>query len=316
MVICKHIIRVKIGLRRMFLSVIGLFFFHLGIAQNEPLYTQYINNQLSFNPAYAGSNKMLCAQLTSRNQWLGFAGRPKTNAFTLHSPIFKKHMGGGFSFVDDRIGPVKQNSIYFDYAYQVRLSHDGYLSFGLKGGFDFFQFSLSEMGQVGVEDIAFQGYEDDMSLNFGFGVYYVSQQYYIGVGIPRLVRNSFKLDEQAVFDSRSFAYYLSAGGIFRVSDDFKYRPSFQSRIVLNSPLLMEIMNWGIYDDFLWFGLGYRLNDSFNLGVQYQVNHQVRIGYTYDYGIHEFGRYTSGTHELSISYDFRFRRKNVYSPRYF
>ena len=288
-----------------------------GRAQNEPLYTQYINNQLSFNPAYAGSNDLLSAQLTSHSQWLGFNGHPITNDFTLHSPIVNEHMGAGFSLVNDRLGPIRQNSIYFDYAYKIKVSNQGYLSMGLKGGMDLFQFNKDELGHIALEDPSFsQSSENGFSLNFGLGVYYVNPNFYVGLGVPRLVKNSFNSHDRAQFESTALHYYISSGAVFDINTVFKYRPSFQSRLVMNAPVLMELMNWGIYKNMYWLGVGYRLNDSVNLGVQVQASRQIRVGYTYDYALSDFARYSYGTHEISISYDFSFKKKNVYNPRYF
>lgn len=285
-------------------------------AQSEPYFTQYINNQLTFNPAYAGSNNMLCAQLTSRNQWVGFNGRPVTSAFTLHSPVFNEAMGTGFSFVSDRIGPVSMSNVYLDYSYKLQVNQRSYLSFGLKGGVDNFSFNKNEIGELASNDIVFQDVEDYLALNFGFGVYLVNPRYYLGIGIPRLLQNNIKNKNVGLFNHNTLYYYISAGGLFPMSDAFLYRPSFQSRLVKGAPLSMEIMNWFIYKDFAWLGAGYRLKESVNVGLQVQVNHQIRLGYIYDYGIGKFTKYTSGTHEFSISYDFRFRKTGVINPRYF
>ena len=42
-----------------------------GVAQQEPQFTQYMFNRLSYNPAYAGSNGAICLTSFYRNQWMG-----------------------------------------------------------------------------------------------------------------------------------------------------------------------------------------------------------------------------------------------------
>ncbi len=280
------------------------------ISQNEPTYTQYINNQLTFNPAYAGIHDVLSAQLTSRNQWVGFNGRPITNAFTIHSPIYYNEMGVGLSIVNDKLGPFNQNSIYFDYSYKITVTDKGYVSFGLKSGVDIMQFNKNDIGSIAVDDPSFiQVYENSTSLNFGVGMYYVNPDFYVGLGIPRLVKTSFNNSEQAQLETSSLHYYISAGALIDVADDIRYRPSLQARVVQNAPLLLEVMNWGIYRDTYWVGIGYRLNDSVNLGLQMQASKQIRVGYTYDYTLSDLGKYSQGTHEVSVSYDFNFNNRN-------
>ncbi|MCG8580759.1 MAG: type IX secretion system membrane protein PorP/SprF [Bacteroidales bacterium] len=288
------------------------------IAQQDPLYTQYINNQLTFNPAYAGSNEMLSAQLTGRNQWTGFNGRPATRVLTLHSPIGMTSTNLGLSYINDELGPVKNNSLYIDYAYRLRINNDGYLSLGIKGGFDMFNAYLTELPLAEPGDDAFlYDLEDSFMLNFGFGVYYVTPKYYVGFAIPRLIRSEVSSDDESLFNASDLNYYISAGAIFTLNNNLKLRPSFQSRLMLNTPAHMEAMVWGIYHDRLWLGLGYRLNDAVNAGIQLQVNDQIRVGYTYDMTTSRFNRYGgTGTHELTMCYDFRFRRKHIKTPRYF
>jgi type IX secretion system PorP/SprF family membrane protein len=56
-------------------------------AQQEPMYTQYMFNSLSFNPAYAGSHEYMSIRLLYRNQWVDFEGAPESQTFTIHSPV-------------------------------------------------------------------------------------------------------------------------------------------------------------------------------------------------------------------------------------
>jgi hypothetical protein len=51
-------------------------------------------------------------------------------------------------------------------------------------------------------------------------------------------------------------------------------------------------------------------------LSYQVTDQMRFGYSYDYTISELNTFSSGSHEIMISYDFRFKKDAILSPRYF
>ena len=106
-----------------------------GIAQQDPVYTQYMNNLLTVQPAYAGISGNLNITGISRAQWVGFEGAPNTNSLTISAPLLKYNVGIGLSIVNDKWGPIRQNGIYVDYAYHVQLDPDQFLSFGLKGGF-------------------------------------------------------------------------------------------------------------------------------------------------------------------------------------
>ena len=47
-----------------------------------------------------------------------------------------------------------------------------------------------------------------------------------------------------------------------------------------------------------------------------MNKQMRIGYSYDYTLTDLNQFNSGTHEITLGYDFSFDKKKVVTPRYF
>src|SRR5688500_16021425 len=80
-------------------------------AQQYPMYTHYMYNTLSINPAYAGSRDALTITALHRSQWLDFKGAPMTQTLTLHSPIGNKHIGLGLAASNDKIGPVNNTAV-------------------------------------------------------------------------------------------------------------------------------------------------------------------------------------------------------------
>uniref|UniRef100_UPI00404A7A54 type IX secretion system membrane protein PorP/SprF n=1 Tax=Flavobacterium sp. TaxID=239 RepID=UPI00404A7A54 len=68
-------------------------------AQQEAHFTQFADNQLFVNPAYAGSNEILNATVLHRQQWVGFTGAPQTSTFSMHSPLSYESVGLGITMV-------------------------------------------------------------------------------------------------------------------------------------------------------------------------------------------------------------------------
>ncbi|MCE9539426.1 MAG: type IX secretion system membrane protein PorP/SprF [Bacteroidetes bacterium] len=97
-----------------------------GFAQQDPQYSQYMFNQLSINPAYAGSKEGLSTALFLRNQWTGIDGSPKTETITIHGPMRKKKAGLGFTVIADQLGPKKSIGALGSYAYRIKIK-DGKL---------------------------------------------------------------------------------------------------------------------------------------------------------------------------------------------
>ena len=74
------------------------------VAQEDPLFTQYLVNPLSINPAYAGANDMLQATMLSRIQWIGLVdnfGPPTTNLLSASMPISKYNLSFGLNAMQD-----------------------------------------------------------------------------------------------------------------------------------------------------------------------------------------------------------------------
>jgi type IX secretion system PorP/SprF family membrane protein len=103
-------------------------------AQQDPHFTQYFDNALFVNPAYAGSTGFLTATGIHREQWVGFDGRPRSSTFSLHSPLSYESIGLGFTAVRDVIGPISQTILYGDFSYSLKLNEKSKLAFGLKAG--------------------------------------------------------------------------------------------------------------------------------------------------------------------------------------
>ena len=55
--------------------------------QQDPMYTQYIFNLQTINPAYAGSWQDIGVTALSRDQWLGIQGHPTTQTFSFQTPL-------------------------------------------------------------------------------------------------------------------------------------------------------------------------------------------------------------------------------------
>ena len=76
-------------------------------AQQDPQFSQYIFNNLSFNPGSAGSKQAICATALHRSQWVGFEDAPVSTNFAVQSPLSLLHGGVGLNILTDKIGQNK-----------------------------------------------------------------------------------------------------------------------------------------------------------------------------------------------------------------
>lgn len=285
-------------------------------AQQDPLYSQYMFNTLAFNPGYAGSADVFTVMALSRHQWVGFDGAPATQTFLAHTPLKNENMAIGLSAMNDRIGPSRQTAAFVDFAYRIKTGADTRLAFGLKGGLNMYQADLASLTTVDP-DQANVNIPNELLPNFGFGLFWHSPRYYVGLSAPKLLENAYTASTITVQPANEARhYFLMAGYVMDLSRDIKFKPSIMLRTVAGAPLSLDVNANFLLRERIWFGAMYRLGNAFGVMGQYQINDQLRAGYAFDLTTTTIGAYNAGTHEVMLSYDFRFLKGRTISPRYF
>jgi len=283
-------------------------------AQQDPMFTQYMHNPVSINPAYAGSRGTLNTVMMHRQQWVGIEGAPKTLSLSINSPFLGYNVGIGFSLLYDQIGPTKQVGIYGDYAYQLKVTDKVKLAFGLKGGFNMYDVNTLMLRGAQLEE--HPKVEKMFLPNVGLGSYLYSDRFYLGLSIPKMLQNSLSDNENTLLNKEERHYFFTGGLVMNISDDLKFKPSFTFRMVQGAPLSSEVSGAFLFYDRLWLGAMYRHLDSFGGMAKFDISNQLSLGYAYDYTTSRLGNYNQGTHEVFVSYDIAFRNKKVLSPRFF
>lgn len=297
------------------LSVMGT----LGaIAQQDAMFTQYFFNPLSVNSGYAGSRDAMNATLLAREQWVGIDGRPRTQTFTIQSPLPNDRLAVGLSVVKDQVGPVNNTALYGDVAYRFQVSEKARLSLGLKAGVNFFSANLKSLEGLNPADASFSQNIGNQALpNFGFGAYYWTDRYFIGLSTPKLIENDLGTASGDYSQPKERRHlFLMGGYVFDLNESVKFKPTTLVKYVAGAPVSVDLTANFLFNERLWVGGMYRLGDAMGALLSFQINSQLRAGYSYDYTLSELNDYNNGSHELMISYDFIFQKDKTLSPRYF
>ena len=288
--------------------------------QQVPITSQYLTNGLVINPAYAGTREVLSANLSYRKQWARINGAPQFQTLSLHSPVNKKERVSLGLMTDYLTYGVKKDvGIYAFYAYNIRYG-PGRLSMGLKGGFDLSNTNYNRL-QFPDDNPADPLLMGDMRYalpNMGVGFYYYTDKYFVGLSVPSLltyIRN--EADQFRVTPAYSlFRTYLTGGALISVADMFKVKPSVLIRYSMHEPLELDLNANLIFADMLWLGGSYRIAEKAAVAlVDLQVTPQLKVGYSFDYQLGHLNNYTTGTHEVSLRYEFTIA-VSATSPRYF
>lgn len=286
-------------------------------AQQEPMYTQYMFNTLSVNPAYAGTRNALNLNTLTRLQWVGLEGSPKTFSVALHSPINKRKVGLGLTLVTDEVGPVRNTYFTANYAYRLRITDNVTLSMGIKGGISNYYAGLSDLKVNDEEDPHFLSNEKKLSPNVGIGFYLYSEKYYVGFSAPKLIETTVDEEYAASENELKRHYYIIGGYIWQINSKWIFKPTLLTKAVYGAPVSNDITMQFLYNDRIWMGAMYRIGDAAGLFVDVKVNRQIMVGYGYDFSLNGLSGINSGTHEIMLSFDFDgFASSKVKSPRYF
>lgn len=291
-------------------------------AQQDAMYTHYMYNTLSVNPAYAGSRDALTATVLHRSQWVSFKGAPVTQTLTMHAPVQNRKIGLGLSAVNDVIGPVKATAVYGDFAYSMQLNESSKLNLGLKGGIDLMQIGLASLLLDQGSDPSFSTNISSKPLpNFGFGAYYHRSKFYAGVSVPRLLENNFKTDISTgtlKLATEKRHYYFISGAQFKLTEDLDIRPTILVKATKAAPLQADLTSTFVLHDKLLLGAMYRTGDAAGGLLGYNITDQLQAGYSFDFSfLNRTGKYNNGSHEIMLRYDFIFRDKErIRSPRIF
>lgn len=294
--------------------------FEMALAQYEPMFTQYMFNEMFINPAYAGSRDNISATLLYRNQWVGIEGAPKTQTFSVHAPLGRNKTGVGLAVMNEEIGVTHQLSFLGNYAYRI-VTQKGYFSMGIQAGLINHQEKLADINAKDQGDPSFSANTPKLLLpNAGMGLYYYSDKFYIGLSVPRFIENKvevsngLKVSNKANF--KNFHYYLTGAYVFKTSENVKLKPSLMIKAVQGAPVEFDLNLNVLFHEIFWIGSTYRTGDAVALLTQVQITRQFRLGYSYDYTLTKLGKYNSGSHEITLGYDFNFRKSKVVTPRYF
>jgi len=278
-------------------------------AQLTPVNNQYVFNPVTINPAYSGSRGALNIAAFYRRQWVGVTGSPQTMTLASDAPVLGGKLGLGLIITNDEIGVTKETSIKTNYAYRIIMGEGSSLSFGLGAGLITTNTAWSDLVVLDPGD---EIYLTDSRVfvvpDFSFGTYYSNQNFFAGLSIPKLLGYEFNYDENKyglTFEPGDYYYLINTGYLFNLSQKVKLFPSTLVTFSPGEKILYDINAHVVLIDRFWLGASYRNNRAVSALFQYAINNQLKIAYNYDFDLGELGRYSNGSHEIMVRYEFKF-----------
>lgn len=290
-------------------TVVGVFLlFCLPIlAQQHSIYSQYIFNLYTVNPAYAGERDALSAAVSYRTQWVGFDGAPRTQNFSLHSPMAKNNMALGLNIQNDIIGARSTPSIMGTYAYKIKLNNISHLSFGLQGGIMNYQYHWEDLNyRQSLDPVSFGTEGNKWIANFDFGIMYLTAKSYLGLSVLS-INNAKTIRSESSDAHLNTVYNLVAGKMFKISEEVFLKPSTNVRTYISGATKFDINLGAFFKNKYWITGTYRYQYGAVISAHIFVNENFHFGYAYDLPLNPLLASQSGTHEIFIGYDFKIYR---------
>jgi len=265
-------------------------------AQQDPLYSQYLNNPVLLNPAYTGINNKLNAVAGYRTQWAGFEGNPTMINFSSHMSMVQNKVGAGIMVVQDKIGDTKNTEINAMYSYKLDFK-DYTVSFGLLTGMMIFRNDPGQVNPLDQNDPSFQ-YVKESKFNFGTGIMLKSERLMLGLSVPHLIPSTLDQGGQQMNVYNQHLYLLGAY-VFNLSEYVRVKPSVLLRTTKGSPVSADF-NFNLNLEHRYtIGVLTRNFNTFGALVQMDIK-DYRLGYVFEVPSEKSLGARFPSHEISLT----------------
>ena len=315
---------------RKLIFILAIFAATTGVkAQQEAHFTQFMYNQLYFNPAYAGARGMPSFTLIYRNQWIGFNGAPTSGLLSFNTPLFGDRVGFGLTVHKETHGIFDTWDASMAYSYNIKISDESSLRLGLQGKMTYLGIDFSDPSVI-VRDPTDQSITYDQSTdkytgNFGAGIHLKIKQMFFGIGAPAFFPSEVGVNNNPLIPEiaqQSTHFYFIAGTLLPLSQTLQLKPVLLTKYVQGAPISVDLNASLVFNLVFTAGISYRFagsgnskHDSFDILALYQINN-IAIGAAYDIPVSDISNHTSGSIEILVRYDFIKETTDMANPRFF
>ena len=279
-------------------------------AQQDPQFTQNMFNKLANNPGFAGSRGVIATSILHRSQWMGFndgGAAASTQNFSVDAELPFLYGGVGLNVVNDNIAEFRNLGLQASYAYRTELGV-GQIGMGMSVGMYQSGLNGSKLKSAQSNDPAIPTVEvKGSSLDIGAGIYYNTQDVYVGLSSAHMTEPTVEWSDGQDFDLTRH-YFLIAGYYHELSSLLSLNPSIYlksdgatSQLDINTNL--------IYNNKMWGGVSYRLDEGLILLAGMNVNEDLRFGLAYDVTMMNP---MSNSIEFMLGYNFKIKTNKAVS----
>lgn len=299
-------------MKRIITFIIILFFTQEIFAQQVYQLTHYMINDFAFNPAVAGSGDNFVAKASFRKQWSGIDGAPTTGMASIHGSLNdSKTVGLGAIVYSDNTGPLGRTGITLAYAYHVPLEESTYLGIGVGANLLSYKINFNELIARDGGDPQFgTGSQSKMGADANFGLHLKGDKFWAGLSVNQMFASKYTFigDVEAIENNRHI--FLGGGVTLDAGANLQIAPSILMKSVAGAGAQFELGARAIVNQNYWAGLSYRTEDALAVLVGIDLSSGLNLAYSYDITTSDLNTYTSGTHEITLGYNFDLLKKKT------
>jgi type IX secretion system PorP/SprF family membrane protein len=283
-------------------------------AQQLGIFTNYLLNDYYYNPAVVGAKDVAIANLSYRRQWAGFTDAPVSYMGSVYGSVKnKRKVGLGGTIISDKSGLFQRTGGYFTYAYHLDLTKKLRLGLGISAGFLQYRFKMYDVRVIDNGDDLLTGNvvtSNGFDANSGFYLYH--DKFFFGVSGNQLLNYKLPFTNS---NSRLKPHVYATGGY-----NFRFGGKEKKNEIQPSFLVREAnRNVNIQGD---LSLKYTYNKAFSIAFTYRTEvaacvllgfnykNKFNVAYAYDYALNRINKYSTGSHEVWLSYTITKKKRTL------
>ncbi|MEI2739253.1 MAG: PorP/SprF family type IX secretion system membrane protein [Chitinophagaceae bacterium] len=276
-------------------------------AQQLQTSSMYDLQGIYHNPSTAGVQGSMVG-VSYRTQWSGFSGAPKTATVFGSFDMPKHNIGIGGYIYNDKTGPTSRTGVQLAFAKHISLDNGGRFSLGIEARGLQYSIDKAKLTESLGADPAIGGSDNRFKFDAGFGISYTGKKFQVGVAASQLVQS--KLDFYTGNLTRSEEgrlyrhYYFHGKYKWNADDATTITPNFLVIYLPNAPTEYQFGARVEHNEKFWWGVGYRVKQSFLLSAGLNVNKKFTIGYAFDIYSTPVSVFDAGAnaHEMLLRYN--------------
>lgn len=299
-------------------------------SQQEGQFVNFANNPYLLNPAAGGMGDVMQFELTSRAQWLGYNGGPRSFVATGNSLIKVgsrsatlaeynkkdqslfasptrttgkiKHVVGGRAMFEG-IGPFNRTAVYGSYAVHLPFSKSLNIGAGLGVGWSNFSINQNRVILFQEDDAAYSQFLGNTTaqniLDANAGLVFYGEKLFVGISTTQLFKNKAQFAEVLTESNYNRHYFIVAKYAVDAGEKFQIEPTAVAKLAENSPFSGDFGARFIYNKASWFGFQYRTSNSLVFQIGSNLVKNLYLSYGYEQSIGALRTAGNGTHEVQL-----------------